>query len=107
MQKLQKALREAELAEPEEKYLILPGSVDGSKITWKYPGESRAAGLFVLGIVAAAAVFFLDRQKHKQMVEERKRQLSTDYPQLSKPVHPVPGSGNERSQSMVQDGGRV
>ncbi|CUO82967.1 secretion protein F [Eubacterium sp. am_0171] len=82
MQKVQKALREAELAAPEEKYLILPGSVDGSKITWKYPGESRAAGLFVLGIVAAAAVFFLDRQKQKQIVEERKKQLSTDYPQL-------------------------
>ena len=75
MQKVQKALREAELAAPEEKYLILPGSVDGSKITWKYPGESRAAGLFVLGIVAAAAVFFLDRQKQKQIVEERKKQL--------------------------------
>ena len=70
-------------------------------------GRVQGSGLFVLGIVAAAAVFFLDRQKHKQMVEERKKQLSTDYPQLISHVHPVPGSGNERSQSMVQDGGRV
>ena len=82
MQKLRNVLQTAEKDTAEEEYLVLPDSLDGSKIVWKYPAESRAAGLFVLGIVAAGAVFFLDRQKHKQVLADRKKQLAADYPQL-------------------------
>lgn len=82
LQRLQNVLQDAEKSTAQEEYLVLPDSLDGRKIVWEYPGESRAAGLFVLGIVAAGAVFFLDKQKHKQILAERKKQLAADYPQL-------------------------
>lgn len=80
--KLKKQIQETEEETRQEKYLTLPDELDGHPIHWKYAGDSRWAGLFLLGMVASGAVFALDRQQKKQQITLRKQQLLLDYPQF-------------------------
>lgn len=82
LKKLKNAIRKKEENSAGQNHLVLPDKLEGNPITWKYPADSRAAGVFVLGIVGAGAVFTLDRQKQKKKAKDRQRQLLTDYPQL-------------------------
>ncbi len=82
LEKLKAAVQEQESKTGEEGWLTLPDEVDGNKVTWKYPKDSRAGGLFILGIVAAVGVYALDKQKKKQRKEDRKKQMTADYPQI-------------------------
>lgn len=82
LQKLEKQVEKAEKDTEKEQYLVLPDKLDSETVTWKYEGDSRAVGLFGLGIVAAGAVFALDKQKKKQLAKERSGQLTADFPQL-------------------------
>lgn len=79
---LEKEVEKADSDTAEEQYLVLPDKLDGKVVVWKYAGDSRAVGLFVLGIVAAGSVFALDKQKKKQAAKERAGQLTADFPQL-------------------------
>lgn len=82
VKELERQIEEEEAESSEQKYLILPDTLDGKSVSWKYAGDSRAGGLFILGVVAAASVYFLEKQKKKQLIHERNRQLTSDYPQL-------------------------
>ena len=82
LEKLKAAVQEQESKTGEEDWLTLPDEIDGNKVTWKYPKDSRAGGLFILGIVAAVGVYALDKQKKKQRKEDRKKQMTADYPQI-------------------------
>lgn len=81
-QKLAQQVQKNEAESKEKKYLVLPDTLDGKPVKWKYAKDARSAGLFVLGIAAAGAVFALDKQKKKQAKEMRNKQLTADYPQL-------------------------
>lgn len=82
MKELAQQIQKEESASKDKAYLTLPDKLNGKKLSWKYAGDSRAIGLFVLGIAAAGAVYALEKQKKKQEQEERNRQLTADYPQL-------------------------
>lgn len=82
LQKLVSQVEQADKDTAQNQYLILPDSLDGKAVDWKYAGDLRAVGLFVLGIVAAGSIFALDKQKEKQMEKERNGQLTADFPQL-------------------------
>lgn len=82
VKKLEKQIQKAEAESGEEQYLTLPNRLEGKQVTWKYAGDSRAGGLFILGVVAAGSVYALEKQKKKQSLEKRKRELTADYPQV-------------------------
>ncbi|WP_346910150.1 secretion protein F [Faecalicatena orotica] len=82
VRELAQQIQKEEADSREKAYLTLPDELDGKRLSWKYAGDSRAAGLFVLGIAASGAVFALDKEKKKQQMEARNRQLTVDYPQL-------------------------
>lgn len=82
MKELARQIQKEESESKDKAYLTLPDKLNGKKLSWKYAGDSRAIGLFVLGIAAAGAVYALEKQKKKQEQEERNRQLTADYPQL-------------------------
>lgn len=66
----------------QNEYLVLPDEIEGKTVSWKYPGERRAGGLFLLGIVGTGAVYANEKQRKKQLAQERKKELTADYPQL-------------------------
>lgn len=82
VQALERQIQKKDANSKKDPYLMLPDSLNGKKVTWKYPGDTRAFGLFGLGIVAAGAIWGLEKQKKKQLREDRCRQLTADYPQL-------------------------
>lgn len=82
VQQLARQVQKNEEESKEKKYLVLPDSLDGKQVKWKYAKDGRSGGLFVLGAAAAGAVFALDKQKKKQLRDMRNRQLTADYPQL-------------------------
>lgn len=60
----------------------LPKYAGDEVVTWRYEKNYRAAGIFLLGIVGAAMLYELERQKKKEEKQKRERQMSCDYPQL-------------------------
>lgn len=82
LKELEKAIKSKEDSSSSQEIFVLPDELEGRALAWKYPMDSRAAGLFVLGIVGAGAVFTLDRQKQRQRAKERKSQLIMEYPKL-------------------------
>lgn len=82
LKELEKAIQKKEEGSTGQEMFVLPDELDGRALTWKYPMDSRAAGLFVLGVVGAGAVFTIDRQRQKQRTKERHSQLIKDYSKL-------------------------
>lgn len=63
-------------------YLVLPDSVDGQKLEWKYGTDTRAAAILVLGLGAAAMLIVSERQRKKEEEKASTRQMKIDYPQI-------------------------
>lgn len=82
LKELEKAIQKKEESSTGQEMFVLPEELEGRALTWKYPMDSRAAGLFVLGVVGAGAVFTVDRQKRRQRIKDRQSQLIIDYPKL-------------------------
>ena len=62
--------------------VTLPSEIDGENITWKYPEDSKAFGVFLLGIVIALCIYTEDKQKKKREKELRNRLMTADYPDI-------------------------
>lgn len=62
--------------------IILPKSESGEEIKWKYKKDSDALAIFLLGIVAAFAIYVEDKQKESKKEKVRKEMLMTDYPNI-------------------------
>lgn len=82
---MKKVMEEAERldeATKENENMPLPGSVDGTTVTWGYVKNFRAAGLLLLGTALSALVYVSEQQKVKEQKKKREMQMSLDYPQL-------------------------
>lgn len=62
--------------------LILPSHIDGEKVVWKYPKDSKAVGIFLLGIIIALGIYIEDRQKKKKERMRREQLMLSDYPDI-------------------------
>lgn len=105
-QKLSQQIKKNEEETREEAYLTLPDQLDGKPAVWRYTRDSRALGLFVLGIVASGSIYALEWQKKKQRMEDRQKQLAVDYPQLVSQFTLFLGAGMTVRKAwfkMVQD----
>ena len=63
----------------EEKVIVLPTSVNGKNVLWKYPKDSRAMGILLLGIIIAFGIYIDNEQKIKKEEETKKLFMSLDY----------------------------
>ena len=65
-----------------EEYMVLPDSVNGEKIQWKYGTDQRAAAILVIGIGAAGMLIISEGQRKKEEEKKNSRQMRIDYPQI-------------------------
>lgn len=82
MQRLNEELKRLDEETQEEERMLLPDTVDGTKVIWSYEKDFRAMGILVLGIAMALAVYVSEKQKEKKEREERIRQLELDYTEV-------------------------
>lgn len=81
-----RALQE-EVARSDEKtktkdYLVLPESIEGKKVQWKYGTETRAFAILVLGLGASGMLIVSASQKKKEEEKKAVCQMKIDYPQI-------------------------
>lgn len=82
IQNLKKETERLDKEQATNKKMLLPTSVDGQPVTWKYVTDYRALGLLFLGSVLAILFYAAEGQKEKEEEKARKKQMELDYPQL-------------------------
>ena len=65
-----------------EDYIVLPDSVDGKTVRWKYGTEKRAFAVLVLGMGASCMLVVSSSQRKKEEEKKIIRQMKIDYPQI-------------------------
>ena len=65
-----------------EDHIVLPDSVDGEKVLWKYGTEKRAFAIFVLGMGASCMLAVSSSQRKKEEEKRTVQQMKIDYPQI-------------------------
>ena len=71
----------------------LPNKVDGMAVTWSRPKEQRGLAVLLIGIVLAGLVLALDKQNRVKAVQERKKQMMVDYPEIINKFTVLLGAG--------------
>ncbi len=65
-----------------KKTFTLPKTIDGRKISYYFPFETRGVVLVVMAILILILLWFLQKQRSKEQKDQRKEQLLLDYPEL-------------------------
>ena len=65
-----------------EDHIVLPDSVDGEKVLWKYGTEKRAVAICVLGMGASCMLAVSSSQRKKEEEKRTVQQMKIDYPQI-------------------------
>lgn len=76
-----------------QKYLTLPGEVNGVDIKWEYSENTRAFAILILGIGGACMICVSDRQKRREEEKRRIRDMKRDYPQIINKFNLYIGAG--------------
>lgn len=82
MEELNKKIARSDENTKSEEYLVLPESIDGQEIHWRYGTETRAAALLVLGAGAACMMVVSESQRKKEEEKKAIRQMKLDYPRI-------------------------
>ena len=77
----------------EEEKWYLPDTIDGRTIEWKEQKEKKGISLIILIFIASGMIFFIkDRDLHNK-VENRKKELLMDYPEIINKLSLLLGAG--------------
>lgn len=76
------SVEQAEEATREDARFSLPDRIDGREVRWSEKREERGAYIALLGVVSAALVWLLDRQKKEKRQRERAQQMMLDYAEI-------------------------
>ena len=82
MSNLNEEVDEQDRLSETEKRMLLPTSINGEVIIWKYAKNLRAAAVFLIGIVMAMLMYVSEKQKVKETHSKREQQLALDYPKM-------------------------
>ena len=82
MEELDKEISKADEQTKTEQYLVLPDSVDGEEVKWRYETRTRAAALLVIGIGTACLMAVSETQRKKEAEKKIVRQMKLDYPKI-------------------------
>lgn len=61
---------------------VLPKTVNGKRISYYFPFDSRGLVLVVMSILILILLWLLGKQKGKELEDQRREQLLLDYPEL-------------------------
>ena len=75
MEDLQTSIVRSDEKTATEEYMVLPDSVNGEKIQWKYGTDQRAAAILVIGIGAAGMLIISEGQRKKEEEKKNSRQI--------------------------------
>lgn len=82
MEELNKKIARSDENTKSQAYLVLPESIDGQDIHWRYGTETRAAALLVSGAGAACMMVVSESQRKKEQEKKAIRQMKLDYPRI-------------------------
>ncbi len=82
MTKLDEKVEELDKSSETEKQMLLPTSVDGQLVIWKYAKNLRAVAVFLIGIVLAVFYYVSEKEKVRETRSKREEQLALDYPKM-------------------------
>ena len=69
-------------SDPSSDHVKLPLKMGKSRLEYSRPASDLPATLFILGILAAVGVYFAGEAELRKAIEERERQMISDYPEL-------------------------
>ncbi|MCR4807212.1 MAG: hypothetical protein K5857_06010 [Lachnospiraceae bacterium] len=79
---LEGVIKDADEEGREEEYLILPSEASGSPLVYEEKGDNKALILLVMTLLAGAGLYMREGENLKKRVEEREKELISDYPAL-------------------------
>lgn len=82
LRKLQDAVDECEKQTADKKEWILPDRLENYIIKWEWPETNPAGSVFILGIAAAALIWFLYDRELENRIKQRNNQMLRDYPEI-------------------------
>ena len=82
MEDLRKEISLSDEKTKTEDYLILPDSVDGKPIQWKYGTQTRAFAILILGLGGSCMLVVSASQRKKEEEKKVMQQMKIDYPQI-------------------------
>lgn len=80
--KLETALEEQNQETKTEREMPLPETVDGQPVDWRPVNNYRALAILFLGVAASMLIYSAEKEKQKEQMKERKKQLELDYSQI-------------------------
>lgn len=93
LRRLELVLGKNSLQNQEEAEQVLPKTIGGYTLLWKSPQSHTPLVILVLGVTAAAAVLFLEKEQKRRQEELRKKQLQMEYPQMVAKMALLLGAG--------------
>ena len=104
--KIKEAIQREQEKSKTEKRLKLPATVNGENVSYYRQMEDR--GLIVIGMIVLSAILFyaLDKEKQKEKMQEKEKQMLLDYPEAVNKLTLFLGAGmtvKKAWRKMVSD----
>ncbi|MEG0793671.1 MAG: hypothetical protein RR399_07605 [Lachnospiraceae bacterium] len=90
---VEKKTKKKDIDTQEKSKLFLPQQVDGKKVIWTKPMNTRAFAISFMGLLAAALLIALRKQNQRKEEEVRRRQMLIDYPEIINQFTLLVGAG--------------
>lgn len=92
-QAILKIEEEIELQDETKEFVSLPQNIDGKKIEWKEAPSAQPAEFLGLGILAAIAASYAQKEEKEKKIQKRKRRLLLSYPEFAGKLSLLLGAG--------------
>ena len=79
---LEEKLKKSDSENPEKKKLTLPVILGKNELRYYRPFDNRGIVVTVMGVVIGILLYALKKQNEKKELEERKKQMLRDYPEI-------------------------
>lgn len=87
-----------------EETLVLPDSVEGSAVTWREIAQDSSGCLLILAVLAAGLLYWGAGKELDRQLEQRKRELLLDYPEIVNKLALYMGAGMTIRNAFVKMG---
>ena len=91
--KVLEKIRDEDNNKASEEIIKFPEEVEGEKVEYRRPVNSRGISILILGIAATGLIWCLIRRQGKKEDEKRKIQMVQDYPEIVNKLRLLLGAG--------------
>ena len=82
LMELEEELEKSDQQNRTEEYMPLPDQIGGREAAWRFPTETRAFGILILGAGGAVLLCVSEKQRKKEARKKEILQMKMDYPQI-------------------------